>query len=493
MPEYQGDFAVTLPNLFPNPGQAMQSYIIGNQRNTDSLLDWHERKRRQDEMDEWKRIGLIKTEVNPEDVATGNVDAQVWFDEESKRVQKELLADINNKAVPPTELFGMIQKKWLPVVQGSQVMKMGFSQIDQNTKQIGTEQKHIATDKLSQAAKMNFLNDWMPINPATGKREYKNQGHMPDRNYAADIINSPERWRYVQGGALQNYLTGYKAEEVNPYKQLSKDQSIVPFKGRLAPWSELNVKTDENNKMKERDNPQVRLKTEDDYITEGNERIPIKVLHKDVYKAHVLDIPENNDDMTRMWEEFKEKNNIKRAFAVGVFQQHDPSEIHGLVPQHLPRNTTNLYVGRDEKEVRINDLYRRIDDQVTQWMDDSKGMGHRYLPVSHLDADAQTLIMEYAKKISGDSELTHGDIKIKKDGDKVGIYYADNDRLLGNLNPVGTNLKAQPSVKEKREVIKDGEQSQQKAGAYNIKGKDYSEAELLKMGYTKEQIAPYKK
>lgn len=356
MPEYAGDYAVQLPNLFPNPGLALQSYINNQQRNTDSILDWQYRMNRERDGDAWRRIGLIKTEVNPEDVATGNVDANVWFDNEAKRVQNEILSDPNMKGMPPEELYRMIQQKWLPVVQGAQIMKTGFSQIDQNTKQIGTEQKTIATDKLSQAAKMKFLDDWMPINPATGKREYKNQGHLPDKNYAADIVNSPDRWRYIQGGALEKYLTGFKADEINPYKQLSKDQSIVPYKGRLAPWSELNVKTDENNKLNERDNPQVQLKTEDDFITEGGERIPIKVLNKDVYKAYVTDIPENNDDATRMWEEFKEKNNIKsknavedekrkRAFLVGVFKQHDPSEIHGLVAQHLPRNTTNINVG----------------------------------------------------------------------------------------------------------------------------------------------------
>ena len=35
----------------------------------------------------------------------------------------------------------------------------------------------------------------------------------------------------------------------------------------------------------------------------------------------------------------------KYAYAVGVFQQHDPSSITSLTPQHLPRNITNINMG----------------------------------------------------------------------------------------------------------------------------------------------------
>jgi hypothetical protein len=320
----------------------------------------------------------------------------------------------------------------------------------------------------------------MPINPATGKREFKNQGHMPDKNYAADIVNSPDRWRYVQGGALEKYLTGYKTEDVNPYKQLGKDQSIIPYKGGIAPWSELNVKPDENNKLKERDHPEVRLKTEDDYITENGQRIPIKVLNKQVYKQVIEDIPENNDDLTRMWEDYKEKNNIKskntvedekrkRAFAVGVFQQHDPSEIHGLVPQHLPRNTTNLYIGKDKEDTHVNDLYKRVFDRATEAFDAHKP----YLQVNLLDADAQAMVIDYAKKLTGFNDLGQEEVKVFKHGDKVALRWArnsrgiENNRFIGYLDPVGVNIKAQPGIKEKREVLKEGEKTQQKTSKKN--------------------------
>jgi hypothetical protein len=58
------------------------------------------------------------------------------------------------------------------------------------------------------------------------------------------------------------------------------------------------------------------------------------------------------------------------------------------------------------------------------------------------------------------------------------------------------NIGVQVDVKGKRGALT-GQvpvpQALKKEGSYSIKGKDYTESQLLKMGYTKEQIAPYLK
>lgn len=54
------------------------------------------------------------------------------------------------------------------------------------------------------------------------------------------------------------------------------------------------------------------------------------------------------------------------------------------------------------------------------------------------------------------------------------------------------NPKVQESIKANKYVIKGLDQYSPKKSSYTIKGKEYTEDELIKMGYTTEQIAPYK-
>jgi hypothetical protein len=107
-------------------------------------------------------------------------------------------------------------------------------------------------------------------------------------------------------------------------------------------------------------------------------------------------------------------------------------------------------------ESSINDMMGRISNKVQQA---APGKG---FPINQLDSDEQTAVIDIAKKLSGEPELSNGDFYLKVDGNKIGIYLTDKEQkamgrstpFLGNLSEIGVNVKVQPSVKEKREVIK---------------------------------------
>lgn len=101
-------------------------------------------------------------------------------------------------------------------------------------------------------------------------------------------------------------------------------------------------------------------------------------------------------------------------------------------------------------EVNINDTYNIIDAEATKKKDEGKA----YLQVNLLPLDAQKLVVDFASSVTGE-DLTQADIKVIKDNNnKLGVYRADDNSFIGFLTPTGTNLKTQPGIKEKREVLK---------------------------------------
>jgi hypothetical protein len=116
-------------------------------------------------------------------------------------------------------------------------------------------------------------------------------------------------------------------------------------------------------------------------------------------------------------------------------------------------------------DVTINDVYSTIDSMATERRDQkARGLHKGYLQINLLDNDAQNVVLAEARKLTGNSQLGQDEIKIVKEGDKLAIrYHGDGDTLIGYLTKKGVNTKAQPSVKEKRAVIQQGNQSPQPA------------------------------
>jgi len=421
------------------------------------------------EADDWRRYQVLRNTINPEDVVTGSVPFNDWANSETKRVLGEIVADKSLEGLPFAEYYGRIQQKWQPVVNASDRMKMGREQIDANVKLAGTEDTNLATDKLAADAKMQLVNDIMPIGQ-DGKRNYNIQNYMPDKNYVGEFLSNPEKsWRYTKGAdPLVKYIENAKTDEFNPHKVM-RDQSIVPYKGRMSPFVRPNVMPDATGRLKVSDEPKFEVPVEDDFITVGGKQMPIKIIDKDIFEQHIERIPANKKSFDFLWNKYKEENGIrtlnateeekrKRAYAVGVFKAHDPSQISYQTPQHLPRNTTNNIVNSGGSGTNWNDVYTSIDDTVKEM----EGKGSAWTPVTILPPDAKEIVLASVKNANGGVDISQDNLKIIR-GDDGSLRVFDND---GNFKTYiakkSTNIKGnQPlGVKAKQEALKNSGASQ---------------------------------
>jgi hypothetical protein len=115
----------------------------------------------------------------------------------------------------------------------------------------------------------------------------------------------------------------------------------------------------------------------------------------------------------------------------------------------------------------FNDLYRGIDEAATSLRDAyTKGEARtNRLDLSSLPTEQQEEVLKKARNLAADNLLVPADIVLIKGTDeRLGIYYArGGNKRIGYLTPTGTNLPVQPSVKEKRNVIQQGNASSQPA------------------------------
>jgi hypothetical protein len=172
------------------------------------------------------------------------------------------------------------------------------------------------------------------------------------------------------------------------------------------------------------------------------------------------------------YDELKESG--KLSSSVSELVDNKPSTFQIKVDNGIPFYRPSS--GGSGGESNVNDLYGRIKGKVDT--NAGKGFGTRF---TALDADEKQVI----KNFLGNSSLPDEEIFLKATDDgRVGVYKTSdggktiaNDRtIITTLPKVGTNLKVQPGVAEKRAVAKQGEpqvkQSSSKMVTMVLNGKE---------------------
>lgn len=141
----------------------------------------------------------------------------------------------------------------------------------------------------------------------------------------------------------------------------------------------------------------------------------------------------------------------------------------------------------------VRDLYTEIDRATSspQRLKADKGA-----PVNILSGAAQNALIKLANDVTGKDDYSQEKIYVKKfsDGKNYIVDVQTNEPLVP-FTKEDINIGAQVDVKGKRSALT-GQVPvpaavPKKSSIYEIKGKRYTEQELLGMGYTRDQIAPY--
>ena len=231
------DYAFTLPNYFPAPGQVLQSAIAQRERQLANEAEAAERKRqydlRQQEKDEaeaFRKMQYLQEYTDPSKYQTG-IDA-------ADALTKDSLNNIYNKyrtlKLDPVTLADALRGEVGDLVSATSAMKNEAKAFEQMLPAVKTQYKSVNTDALRQQFKGDLIN-----------RYVKGQG----------FNKTPESSKILENLANPEYLADYtndissivdvlksKKEGERKFAFVGKsDQDVKKYGANIGFWEQPNV------------------------------------------------------------------------------------------------------------------------------------------------------------------------------------------------------------------------------------------------------------
>lgn len=297
--------------------------------------------------------------------------------------------------------------------------------------------------------------------------DFVNEGSI---NSAKDYYKIAESQIGLEGVHGDTYPT----LKFNPYNEQNVDWSYSyrdRNKGLLTNEVKGKVPREFYNVVPgkdERTPPTVTTKSEN--ITIGDKTIPIlsdeaygfyTMFPSNRYKLNAI-VKKNNPqiDLTSPEAEIQ-----RRAEAYKLVDRIKPQLIPQTKVQEQPATRISISTGGNRSgELTINDVFGGIRDKSKNG--DINYGGKIFGRFNALNADEAGVVMKKVKE-TGYNDLEGNDLFLKYVGDdKVEVYQTTNNeakdvpaKLITTLTSKATNLGVQPSVKEKREVLKKDKKS----------------------------------
>ena len=248
------DYAFTLPNYFPAPGQVLQSAIARQDKQAE--IDYENQMRamqaaqKKAEEDRMRNLGILykETDFGPQ-FATPNSQVNSISQKELQKIRNEGYQLIGKNT---EEFQSILNKNLSDLVQWVNMAKTEAANVEKNQKEINSIYPNIDINKANSLVSKAFLENYTEIDPATGELKRKNYSSVvPNKNYFQQFDNpknlasivtdvSPFRdlWKKIptERAGDKNYtnkkgeVKGFKwSAAVTPFTTVEEDEKGMPI------------------------------------------------------------------------------------------------------------------------------------------------------------------------------------------------------------------------------------------------------------------------
>ena len=482
------------PDYRPNPTLGnIANTIIENTRYKQER-DYRNQKEQQAKEQQNKLYNLreIDQDTDPTRFKTG----EQRFDDYT---QKEL-ASIKNKALTeyvgldPVEAEYKLSQDMKGLIGWHNAVKSNIENIKTGLLDFNKTYPNINTQKAHELSFLQLGNDYLEKDK-DGNIVRKDPSLVKQRNYVAEL-NTPDNLTEIVEDVtpFAKYIQSFKPQKSGAKEYQSKRGYAVKhgYTAEITPFSE--IETNEDGKP-----IGVRLQSEDFKYDNG----VLKMLPERQFEQ-MMEIPAVRASIIGMWR--KHKKQFEEETGQKITPANEDKMLRGFLYDEIKRNNLDQHFFKPDDAVvtpRISihtnsggstspekiDLteYRDVPGEGKDITDLMGGVKISSLPdgksflaekVHYNPATQKVRFIEYVSK---DEQGKYGTPKWKESS--LTKFIQD----VKTMNP-GTDMKFLEGLRNPITGAKAETSSE-----YEIKGKKYTEAELLKMGYNKEQIAPYKK
>lgn len=450
-----------LPNAYNQPGDVLNLAIQNQRQDKEIARQEAYRKQKEDEADQWKKLAMIQDLTDLSKHQTASDVANAIGNQQASAILQKYTQSASK--MQPDELMYNVQKDMSGLVSGMDAMKNELEQSDEQLKQLKQTFPTLNISALAQQTRADVLHRRLK-----DANSFVNPLEVPQSQM--DLMNPDFLSKYIASDkTLSEAITNPKGTDESTVFMGNPD-SYTEFSAKIPIWKKPNFdpNTLQHGFMKGNTDPSLEIKATEIPSTAlpSSNGKPFRVIDKDVYDRFTQDGALNLEltAATRQaypsYDNFNptEKEYAKRNILLSKIESLDQSNFHPTKSVRPPRTSIRVNTGGSGSASgqNVNDIYGRIYNQVKRLKD----YGEQETPGTTLNSDEQAIILDAVNKDRTENDkLPIEDVRVRLSDNNELLVFDKEGNLKTTLPYIGTNLKVQPGVKEKRTVIAQGTKS----------------------------------
>lgn len=439
------------------------------------------RQAQDQKMQEWRKANLINSLTDLNDYKTGSDVADA--------VGNHLMSNIADKYngmaanMSPLELEGGIKKDMAGVITGMNGIKDELGASDKLMQVLKQAYPDLNTADLYDLVRKDIVHRHLNADGS----DFDSPVNIANKQPSFDLSDPNFLSRYLKTtGGLDKTINDRTGLEDQPV-YVGNDLQNQQWKTKIPFYMQPNfdaTKFSKSGYLPQGFTPQLSIKSQSiptEYLPAlGNQ--DRQMVTDDVYQkfkaSNQLYVIKGTRDMFPTYDSFNEneKEIAERDFLYKYLSNSSLPQYAQFHEQRPPASIMKFDMGIPSGkggggEPTINDVYGKVVGAMDDDVNSTPEGKIPYTRISKLDASTQPIVVKLAKDVAeqqgtGGTKIDQSNIYLRynKDG-KPAIYLigdsnqpTPNDREIVPLDYTGTNIKAQPNVKGKVEVIQQGKQ-----------------------------------
>lgn len=460
-----GSFAVTLPNMFQAPGQALQSATEQVQRQGENLAQMQmrqqemaERKAERDEAQMYRKMQTIQELSDLSKYQTANDVANAVGNRSANEIKNKYIQLAREGKVGLADIMEGVNKEIAATTEGMNALKIEHESFDKAAQELKKQFPNIDTTSLYKDYRQDVISRRLKDGAS-----FANPLEVQQSDLVTNLANPDYLSRYIRGGkSLTEAITAPKGLEKSSVFTGTPMEN-VKFEAQIPFWMKSSFTPEQapGGFLPKGSVPKLQIKstTLPSEAIPSSSKQPFQIVEEEVFNRFTQE-PSTNLELIQatrekypQYDTFKpiEKEYAKRNVLYDKLSTLDQSNFYPTASTRAPVTNINL---PKEGTPTVN-VYPEIEQLV-----DSRAKG-KAAPLNQLSSTTQGIILDFARKAKGDNMLSQEEVAIKRnEKGQISIYEFDvNTGKLGTMiapvSKLDINLEAQPTAKAKQEIIKE--------------------------------------
>lgn len=440
-----------LPNMFGSPGQSLDNYNRGLQHKNERQFEIDYRLRKDEELDQWRKLNLIQelTDLSKHKTGSDVADA-IGHQLMSGVYQKYTQAA---KDMSPIELQAKIQKEMGGIIGGMDAAKAELLEADKQMASMKTLYPELNHAQLYD----DYRKDIVKRRLNDGVSDFRSPMEVQPSKFD---FNNPETLApYVAGDkALRDYFSNPQGVD-DTFVFKGNNYAHTKYKGKITPWRKPNYDAatlKEGFLPSKAGEPKLLFKssTIPSDAMPSSKGQPFEVIDEDVYRnsglsgMNKLQLVSATKKKFPNYDNFnqEEKNLAQRNVFLEYAKNNDKTDFYPVDRNNPSAAMIKVWTGGSgggAAGATTVDYYTPI----AKWAGAVKE-GHG-AALSNLPSGSQSIVLKQARDLTGNNDLGQADIYIKKEGGQIIIKDAKTQAIIAPLDFGGVNIPANTPLGQK--------------------------------------------